>query len=322
MTTFKISKEDRKRYCFSKTPVYVLYLLNWIHPMLRERNICRYIMATIVTLIIHICGSLLVILEVYGIATSKTAQSMPIPLMYQVCSQPIFLTINSAVFLFISWFREKTKIILKMLDERQTPFCWSANYKFYILGLMCFSFGALSLKVHVNYNNYVEYDARKIITFHFVDGYIIKNYLAHGFLIYLIYLYSICYMFPVYIAYICICLNNNITTLQCHLSKMKDRSDDVITIFGAFVKQFNDFVSFIEKIDETYRINIGWYIMMLVSIIINSLHSTILFVKCYSIRFQVLSLIIDSISLLLLLLMTSSVYSKVRNVLTKRPEIN
>ena len=103
---------------------------------------------------------------------------------------------------------------------------------------------------------------------------------------------------------------------------MKDRGDDVIIIFGTFVKQFNDFVSFTEKIDETYRINIGWYIMMLVSIIMNSLYSTILFAKCYSIRFQVLGLIIDSMSLLLLLLITLSVYSMLRNMLTKGLKIN
>ena len=119
-----------------------------------------------------------------------------------------------------------------MLDERQTPFCWSTKHKLYIL--MCFSFGALSLKVYVNCKTFVNDDAGKTLTFHFVDGYIIKNGFAYAFYVYLIYLYSIFYVFPVYIAYICICLNITITTLQCHSSKMKGGGHDLINIFGMF----------------------------------------------------------------------------------------
>ena len=306
--------EDRKGFVVSKFPVHILYFFIWIPKFGDKRSKCRFIFFVIFTAVIHTFGILSTILHLYGLVTNTIAHFIPAALIYVTLSYPIYLVIHATLFLYSSWNQNKTRKMLKLLDQNGVPYSWTTGNNICSMSCALFAVSAIIAR-NYSYFQYIYGDERRtLLVYHFVEDEKLRGHLLLVYVLYHGYLFIIYYIFPVYIFYICICLNKLINNLETLLKTMNDKDDTKNESFDAFAKKFNEIVNLVEATDKTYRWNIGWYIAMVVNNIICGLYSSLVFSDCYDTSAIMMPFISDIMGLFLLLVMASSVVSNVRYV--------
>ena len=102
-----------RRWILSKSSVYMLYMLNWI-PALSKRK-CIFSILVFLTITIHICGFILIVVDIGGLASSEVAPVVPPVLAYTFGVEPMYSVIHSVIFLFKSWITIQTANILNSI---------------------------------------------------------------------------------------------------------------------------------------------------------------------------------------------------------------
>ena len=297
-------KNRKPGFTSSKLPVYILYIFNWI-PYKSDTSKCSYIQALII-LIIHVTGVLTFFSFIYGVL-STIGQNAPIILKYIFITLHLYYQVNTFLFMYNSWIRKKTTLILELLDQNSLPYLWPAKHKIYLFLMMLFiggNFGSLFIFIF-----YVQdYKIKKVIFSFLGDNKDIIGYLHQ---IYFLYTGIFCCILPVFISYICTCLNIMIDNLKTTLKVMENTVEISTEDFQAFLKNLDQMIDMVSMIDECFSINIGWLLTLLINNIITFLHTEILFGDCKVFIGGTFRILSDVIAAFILLISTATVYSKV-----------
>ena len=178
--------------------------------------------------------------------------------------------------------------------------------------MVTYVFGSL-LIFYFTTTHYYQNEAYQVAVFHYTDDKIMSKVLSNLQQVVVLYTSALYYTFPVFIAYICMCLNTMVNVLHNKLKEII--TSDELSIdcnFKDFINKFYQTVEMVSMVDECYSVNIVWYIIMLVHNIITWLYLQLVFDKCNINKMAVVKSMCDTIGLLILLVATSSVQSKVK----------
>ena len=301
-----------ERFVLAKLPVYVLYFSNWIPYKDNKNKSCRNIILAIFTTLIHTLGITCLSLYLYGILTSPFLQLAPTVLHYALISPSLLSTILGILFLCNSWNMGKTIKILNVFDQNGTPYILSKKYKVFMVFSISIVMCTIITRVYSVFLNTLSDDKLlKAVWNHFIKDDTLSYVLAKIGFLYYGYLFIIHYVYPLFISYICFCLNKIIDNLYTLLKAMKDKNETSDEYFNEFAKKFKETANLVAFIDETYRLDIGWYITISISNMICLLYLKFVFVKCYEASVTMVPLIADTSALLILMMMASSVPSNV-----------
>ena len=89
------------------------------------------------------------------------------------------------------------------------------------------------------------------------------------------------HLFPLFITYMSICFHSNINSLQQYLKEIKINAENPNEQFKTFTQKLNETIYYLKTMDEAYRNNIGFFIVMSIVEFINWLYTYIVFHKCY-----------------------------------------
>ena len=120
-----------RRWILSKSSVYMLHMLNWIPPLSKRKYIFSFLVFFTVT--IHICGFILIVVDIGGLASSEVAPVVPAVLAYTFGVEPMYSVIHSVIFLSKSWITIQTANILNAIEEQKLSHMWPIRYKIYSL---------------------------------------------------------------------------------------------------------------------------------------------------------------------------------------------
>ena len=302
----------KTRFYLSKLPLYTLYIFNWIPYNIRGINVLKFVLLLIITILINEVGLISNICFVYWFLSNETFSKAPPILAYTYISLQFYCQINGYLFLYKSWRKEKTDKILEMLDQSRTPYMWVVKYQIYMISMITFVFGSVLISYFVNANVYQD-DAYHTQIYHFTADKDLVKHFSNLQQIVSLYANIIFYMFPVFIAYICICLNAMSNILHKKLKEII--TSDELSIdnnFKNFINKFDQTMEMVSMADECYSVNIVCYIIMAVNNIIIWLYLQLVFDTCNLDRMAVVKAMCDAIGLLILLVATSSVQPKVR----------
>ena len=205
-----------RRWILSKSSVYMLHMLNWIPPLSKRKYIFSFLVFFTVT--IHICGFILIVVDIGGLASSEVAPVVPAVLAYTFGVEPMYSVIHSVIFLSKSWITIQTANILNAIEEQKLSHMWPIRYKIYSLVMTSYVIWAVI--------NYVYKDElRKAMTYHYIKRESVKNVLFLGDTMYRIYLCTIYYIFPAYIGYLCTCIHVALNHLR-HLLEEKKKDNE------------------------------------------------------------------------------------------------
>ena len=307
-------KEDSGRDEFlngevvSKLPIYTFHIFNWIPPMSLKDKKWLFVIYVILTAIIHVFGITFVSLSIYGIVSSKYAPIIPMPMKYVLLGYPIYLLINAGLFMYRSFCTNDTRNILKVTDERISN-RWSTTHKSFMAFLFCF-YAMLSVaRQHAFYINVYKDYFRKILIYHYIENQILIDVLFTGYYLYTAYLMTFQHLFPLFITYMSICFHSNINSLQQYLKEIKINAENPNEQFKTFTQKLNETIYYLKTMDEAYRNNIGFFIVMSIVEFINWLYTYIVFHKCY--RNDNITITVEMLGFLILFIMASNIHSKV-----------
>ena len=195
----------KTRFYLSKLPLYTLYIVNWIPYNIRGINVLKFVLLLIITILINAVGLISNICFAYGFLSNETFSKAPPILAYAYISLEFYCQINGYLFLYKSWRKGKTDKILEMLDQSRTPYMWVVKYKIYMISMITFVFGSVLISYFVNANVYQD-DAYHAQIYHFTADKDLVKLFSNLQQIVSLYANIIFYMFPVFIAYIYICV--------------------------------------------------------------------------------------------------------------------
>ena len=95
-----------RRWILSKSSVYMLHMLNWIPPLSKRKIL--FIILVFFTITTHICGFILIVVDIGGLASSEVAPVVPAVLVYTFGVEPMYSVIHSVIFLSKSWITFQT----------------------------------------------------------------------------------------------------------------------------------------------------------------------------------------------------------------------
>ena len=90
--------------------------------MTRVTSVDFLLLFVIFTAVVHTFGILSSILLLYGLVTNTIAHFIPTALIYATVSYSIYLIIHATLLLCSSWNQNKTRKILKLLDQNGVPY--------------------------------------------------------------------------------------------------------------------------------------------------------------------------------------------------------
>ena len=301
-------KEFPKELVVSKLPVYTLHLFNWIPPMSLKEKKMLFVVYVVFTTIIHVLGITFISLSIYGIVSSKYAPIIPMPMKHVLLGHPMYLLINAGSFMYRSFCTYDTRNILKVTDERISN-RWSTTHK----SFMAFLFGFYAMfsvaRQHAFYNNVYKDYFRKILIYQYIENQILIDILFTGYYLYTAYLMTFQHLFPLFITYMSICFCTNINSLQQYLEEIKNDAENPNKQFKTFTQKLNETIYYLKTMDEAYRNNIGFFIVMSIIDFINWLYTYIVFHKCY--RYDKITITAEMLGFLILFIMVSNIHSKV-----------
>ena len=307
-------KEDSGRDEFlngkvvSKLPVYALHIFNWIPPMSLKEKKWLFVIYVIFTAIIHVLGITFICLNIYGIVSSKYIPIIPMPVRYILIVHSIYLLINAGLFMYRSFVRNHTRNILNVIDKRMSN-RWTTTHKSFMAILFCFYVMLSVARQDVYYNSLYKDYFRKILTYHYIENQILIDVLFTGYYLYTAYLMTFHHLFPLFITYLSICFCTNINSLQQYLKEIKNDAENPNEQFKTFTQKLNGTIDFLKAMDEAYRNNIGFFIVMSISDFIDWLYTIIVFHKCYPEAH--ITIIIRMLGFSILFIVASSIHSKV-----------
>ena len=241
-----------KTFSISKIPVYLMYLLFWI-PHRSDKKWKHAVGITIC--VIHLLGFVVMIIRLYAI--TKFYQSIPQIPVYLMLVPTVGSLIFDYLFVYKSWIKYDSSEILSLLDKSSMPKAWDAKHKILVTCLT----GNVILLVTLRIWSLGEpfYDSIKTLIFEFItENEITKDYLAFSTAIYSYYVNTISHLFPVYISYVCICINIIIIKLHKLLDDLTE-NNNALTInetMEKFMRHLNIVMNLVSKVDDIYNVNI------------------------------------------------------------------
>ena len=88
--------EVNRRWILSKSSVYMLHMLNWIPPLSKRKIL--FSILVFFTITTHICGFILIVVDIGGLASSQVAPVVPAVLAYTFGVEPMYSVIHSVIF--------------------------------------------------------------------------------------------------------------------------------------------------------------------------------------------------------------------------------
>ena len=306
------SKKDSK-LSLSNIPIYILYTSSWIPFTTWDDNRHKFIFHSTCILLFHITGISMLILYLYGIHTSKLMSVAPVVLLYTLSVTDSLMMIQGFLFLYKSWCKRKTQKIIKLLDENVAPRMWSAKYKLLMVVITYLACVSVCGRNIVWFYATVKDNRLPMIVYHFGGGHHLKNVLYMAHLVYMIYCIILFHMLPTFVVHISISLLTIIKDLKMKLNEIIENIDAVNANekFDAVIKKFNRLINLIRIIDETYNIDIGWHMLSSVNNVICFIYLGIVLWSCYPPSVNIGPIVFDSFGLLLLMVTTATVHSKV-----------
>ena len=247
-------------------------------------------------------------LNIYGIVSSKYIPIIPMPVRYILIVHSIYLLINAGLFMYRSFIRNNTRNILNVIDKRISN-GWTTTHKSFMAFLFCFYVMLSFARQDVYYNSLYKDYFRKILIYHYIENQTLIDILFTGCHLYTAYLMTFHHLFPLFITYLSICFCTNINSLQQCLKELKNNAENPNEQFKTFTQKLSGTIDFLKAMDEAYRNNIGFFIVMSISDFIDWLYTIIVFHKCYPEAH--VRIIIKMLGFLILFIMASSIHSKV-----------
>ena len=300
-----IAEVKEKTFSLSKIPVYLMYLL-FIIPHRSDKK-WKYAMG-IITCGIHLLGFMVIIIHLYAIVKFYKGLQQ-IPLFIILC--PTFgLLIFTFLFIYKSWIKDDNLEMLSLLDKTSTPKAWDFKHKILVVFLTGSVIVLVTLRIW-SFDESFFYSVKNAFIFHSITGNeIIKDCLAFGTSVYSIYVYTILYIFPVYISYVCICVNIIITKLHKLLDEVAEDGKS-LKIYGnmeKFMEYLNTVIHLVSKADEIYNANIFWFLTVSLCNTTICLYMAICLGRCHYFDIGFVS---NAFGLLVLTTMAASVSTRV-----------
>ena len=308
--TMNVSPDQRvsSGFTVSKLPIYVLNVLQWIPDVSKSR---AYTRLKIITMIVfHVLGLSSELCFHYGLIEMYQDVNTPTVLKYTLTVPSLYLTLNAYLFIFTSWTKRKNQELLhKFINDSNIHYKWTFNNKFYILCMTCHALAGIFAAWFVT-EFLIRHDS--MIIYHFIKSEAIKTSVGYSVSIYVCYLASIYYFFPIYIAYNCICFTISMNELNEDLHEYSQENPiNTINIFNTFVKGFNELLNIINNFDGICSKNIALFMVMSVSNAACWLHLAIVFNDCKMTGTIVVVFFCESISLMLLMITAAILHSNV-----------
>ena len=161
----------------------------------------------------------------------------------------------------------------------------------------------------VYYNSLYKDYFRKILTYHYIENQILIDVIFTGYYLFTAYLMTFHHLFPLIISNFSICFCTNINSLQQYLKEIKNDAENPNEQFKTFTQELNGTIDFLKAMDEAYRNNIGFFIVMSISDFIDWLYTIIVFHKCYPEAH--ITIIFRMLGFSILFIAASSIHSKV-----------
>ena len=202
--------------------------------------------------------------------------------------------------------------MLSLLDKTSTPKAWDVKHKILVVFLTGIVLLLVTLRIWLFDEPFYD-SVKKTLILQFITGNeVTKSYFAFSTSVYNNYVYTILYLFPVYISYICICKNIIITKLHKLLDDVnKDcknlTRDDNMEKFMEYLKTVINLVS---KADEIYNANIFWFLTVSLSNMTNCLMAIYLD-RCHYFDKGFQSFVSDDFGLQVLTTMAQSISTRV-----------
>ena len=297
-----------KTFFLSKIPVYLMYLLFLIPHRSDEK--WKYAVG-FMTCGIHLLGFMVMIIRLYAIA--KFYQAVPQIPVYIILAPTFGLLIFTYLFIYKSWVKDDNLEMLSLLDKTSTPKAWDVKHKILVVFLTGIVILLVTLRIWLFDEPFYD-SVKKTLILQFITGNeVTKDYLAFSTSVYNNYVYTILYLFPVYISYICICVNIIITKLHKLLDDVNEDCKN-LTIddnMEKFMEYLNTVINLVSKADEIFNANIFWFLAVSLSNMAICLYMAIYLERCHYFDKRFASFVSDAFGLLVLTTMAESVSTRV-----------
>ena len=294
-----------KTFFLSKIPVYLMYLL-FLIPHRSDKK-WKYAVG-FMTCGIHLLGFMVMIIRLYAIA--KFYQGVPQIPVYILLAPTFGLLIFTYLFIYKSWVKDDNLEMLSLLDKTSTPKAWDVKHKILVVFLTSIVILLVTLRIW-SFDEPFYDSVKKALIFQFITGNeVTKDYLAFSTSIYNNYVFTILYLFPVYISYVCLCVNIIITKSHKLLDDVKGKNLTIDDNMEKFMEYLNTVINLVSKADEIYNANIFWFLTVSLSNMTNCLMAIYLD-RCHYFDKRFQSFVSDAFGLLVLTTMAQSISTRV-----------
>ena len=308
---FHTIKPAWNKFSVAKLPVYLLSLSNCILYKTDKKWIFEA--QLILALTVHLGGLALHAVYIFGVASNEALPLIPVILVYVFLASPSYMIINAYLFMLKS-FSLKTSSVLNLLDQRSAPHVWSFKYKGFMVLMMVLAalqFGSLFSVTTAFFKTDIQYH----MVFYFMEDKYQAQIIGRVYQAYTYYLLIYYVTFPAYTSYLCISLNKMINNLQQNMQDIvqKGGNSSIISEFDCFIKDFDQMVDTVSITNECHSVSIAWFVFLSVSQMVTWLYLEIAVNECSLSENMAFHIVLDIMSVLIVLGLVSSVYSKVQN---------
>ena len=258
------TEKQRSNLALKKMIVYLLYALNSIPFGVTQWNLRSFIHLSF-TVVFDTAGFDVLVLPIYGIIIDKhLRQNLPKVFQLSMYTMTFFPLVNGVLFLYKSWMKEGTPMILNTLHEKCDSLHWSLKSKFWALIMNLLGLGGVAVVILGIIDNLQEDSINKISQqYPFAQSKNRITILVYVYVIYKLYLEVLWVLFTPFLTYIFIHLIILCESIQSSLKELVENE----TIynhngFERFIDKIKDVLNVVSFVDETYNINIGVYILM------------------------------------------------------------
>ena len=308
--TMNASLDQRvsSRFTVSKLPIYVLNVLQWIPNVSRSRALSR--LQIIIMTMLHALGFSSELCFYYGLIEMYQDVNTPIVLKYTLTVPSLYLILNAYLFIFTSWTKRRNQELLhKFINDSNIYDKYTFKNKLCILCMTCHALMGIFASWFVT-EFLIRHDPS--IIYHFIKSETFETFVAYIFSMYICYLTSIYFFFPLYIAYNCICFTISLNELNEELHEYcPENPINTVNKFNTFVTGFNELLNIINNFDGICNKNIALFMLMSISNAACWLYLAIVFDDCKMTGAIMVTSLCEWISLMLLIIRAAILHSNV-----------
>ena len=301
-----------------KLPLYMLYILNWIFHRSGEtttrRGITLIFQITIST-IVHLCGVITVVVFLYGFfSNGSVTQGVPLSLQYVYVSQAIFPVFTACLFLVKSWGKQHKFIDVLTQHKYDITYCKQLVLNVLMLGYVLFALAALFVRAYF----FVWDSAASKTAFQFIQNGNFEEILKQIFNVYQIYLFTLYYIFPSFVLYICIKVVY-IFKIEYRPFYQAIANGNIYKdgFFEEFAEKFGEKAEIVSELNDLLNLYFGGLLANSLNCLLCGLYMTFLLFNCDVPVISSLSImIVESINIIIFLVPMAVMHSKVMGLIT------